>query len=52
MKEDDFQLITPKKLIIFGAVKSGKSTFVQYLSENKYEDNETTFKNKGNGKKL
>ena len=52
MEEEDFKLITPKKLIIFGAAKSGKSTFVKYLSENKYDDSENTLKDKGNGNKL
>lgn len=52
MKVDDFQLNTPKKLIIFGANKSGKSTFAKYLSENKYEDSRTTIKDKNNGNKV
>ena len=52
MEEDNFKLITPKKLIIFGAAKSGKSTFAKYLSEDKYDDSESTLKDKVNGNKL
>lgn len=52
MKGEDFQLNTPKKLIIFGATESGKTTFVKYLSENNYEDSRTTIIDKNNGKKV
>ena len=52
MNESEFNLISPKKLIIFGASKSGKTSFTEYLTGNKYEENENTIKDEENGKKL
>ena len=52
MSESEFHLISPKKLIIFGASQSGKSSFTEYLTGNKYEENENMIKDKENGKKL
>jgi GTPase SAR1 family protein len=51
MKEENFHLISPKKLIIFGASKSGKSSFAQFLGGNKYEEIRNGLNDKDNGKK-
>ena len=51
MSEQDFHLISPKKLIIFGANKTGKSSFAQYLAGNKYEEIRNELKDKDNCKK-
>ena len=51
MNEEDFHLISPKKLIIFGASKSGKISFAQFLSGNKYEEIQNGLNDKDNGKK-
>lgn len=50
MNGPEFHLISPKKLIIFGSSKSGKSSFTEYLTGNKYEENENEIKDKENGK--
>ena len=51
MNEPEFHLISPKKLVVFGASKSGKTTFTEYLTGNKYgEENENTINDKENGK--
>ena len=52
MNESEFHLISPKKLIIFGSCKSGKSTFTEFLTGNKFEENENLIKEKENGKKI
>ena len=52
MNEPEFHLISPKKLIMFGSSQSGQSSFTEYLTGNKYEENENMIKDKENGKKL
>lgn len=52
MSGEEFQLISPKKLIVFGSYKTGKSSFTSKLTENKYEENQNIIKDQDNGKKL
>ena len=52
MNEKEFQIKSPKKLVVFGASKTGKSSFTESLYENKYEEieKENTIKDIDNGK--
>ena len=56
MNGDEFQIRSPKKIVVFGASKTGKSSFTQSLYENKYEEKEkekeNTIKDKDNGKNI
>lgn len=40
MKENDFHIICPKKLVVFGSKGSGKSTFTEFLSKKESEENQ------------
>lgn len=50
MDKVEFKLISPKKLIIFGARNSGKSTFTKYFYKYENMDREINSINKENGK--
>ena len=52
MNGEEFQIKSPKKLVVFGASETGKSSFTQFLSENKYEENKNTIKDENNGKNI
>jgi adenylate kinase family enzyme len=43
---EEYSLISPKKLIIFGASNSGKSTFTEFFSKKKGKDGEIDKGNK------
>lgn len=40
MNENDFHLICPKKLVVFGSKGSGKSTFTEFLSKKEIKENQ------------
>ena len=49
---EEFQLFSPKKLIVFGANKTGKSSFTSKLLENKIEESQSIIKDEDNSKKI
>ncbi len=49
---EDYNLISPKKLVVFGASNSGKSTFTEFFCKKKVKegDKENKSKSTDNGK--
>ena len=52
MNEDEFQIKSPKKLVVFGASKTGKSSFTESLYEKQSEEKPNTIRDKDNGKNI
>lgn len=51
MNGEEFQIKSPKKLVVFGASKTGKSSFTNYMIGNIYGEKDNTQEDIDDGKK-